>query len=268
MRNRSRCTGNFQYNVLESPDIGPLAGPTNQTEGDMSLRRSFFAAILSTMLFLALATLSSAAEKPDAALRAAFPQVKFDSITPSEIPGLYEVVSGQNIFYYNPEKELILVGEIYGKDLKNHTAERKGALAAKLVKDLPLDKAVKIGDGKKTIIEFTDPDCPFCRKAFEYFTKRTDVTRYIFFAPLAHPGAITKVEYILGAENKAQAYDAMMLGQEIPANAKPASESAKALAQEHLALAKKVGIQGTPTFFIDGQQVVGADTKRFDELLK
>jgi thiol:disulfide interchange protein DsbC len=220
---------------------------------------------------LGTAGVSSAAPdavKPEAALRAAFPQVNFDSMTPSDIPGLYEVVSGQNIFYYYPAKDLIVTGEIIGKDLKSKTAEHRGALAAKVVKSLPLDKAVKIGEGKKIVIEFTDPDCPYCRKAFEYFAKRTDVTQYVFFAALAHPAAITKIQYILGADNKAQAFDAMMLGQEIPATAKPVTEAIKALAQEHLALAKKVGIQGTPTFYINGEQVVGADTKKMDDLLK
>lgn len=236
----------------------------------MCFNRKSFAAFMSGALLLALAAVSSAATNPapDAAFRSAFPQIPFDSMTPTEITGLFEVVSGQNIFYYYPEKDLIITGEIVGKDLKSRTAERKGALAAKLVKDLPLDKAVKVGEGKKVVIEFTDPDCPYCRKGSEYFTKRTDVTRYIFFAPLAHPAAIKKIEYILSAENKAQAYDAMMFGQEIPATAKPASEAVKKLAQEHMALARKVGIQGTPTFFIGDQQVVGADTKKLDELLK
>ena len=215
------------------------------------------------------------AVKPADALRKAFPQVQVDSVTPTEITGLYEVVSGQNVFYYYPEKDLIVVGEIVGKDLKSRTGERKEALraaasaeAVKMVKNLPLDKAVKVGEGKFVVIEFTDPDCPYCRKASEYFTHRSDVTRYVFFAPLAHPGAITKIQYILGAENKAQAYDAMMLGQEIPASAKPVTDAVKALAEEHLALAKKVGIQGTPTFFLNGEQVVGADIKRIEELLK
>ena len=237
----------------------------------MSCKRSFFASILSVVLLLCFAAVSSAATealKPEEAFREAFPQVKVDSMAPTEIPGLYEVVAGQNIFYYYPAKDLIITGEMIGKDLKSRTAEHRAALAAKVVKELPLDKAVKIGDGKNSVIEFTDPDCPYCRKAYEYFTKRTDVTQYVFFAPLAHPAAIKKVEYILGAENKAQAYDAMMLGQEIPASAKPATEKVKELAQEHLALARKVGIQGTPTFFIKGQQVVGADVKKFDELLK
>ena len=237
----------------------------------MSFKRGFVASLLILAVTLGIAGVSFAASdavKPEAALKAAFPQVPFESIAPSEIPGLYEVMSGQNIFYYYPEKDLILTGEIIGKDLKSRTAERKAALAAKVVKTLPLDKAVKIGDGKHVVIEFTDPDCPYCRKAFEYFAKRTDVTQYVFFAALAHPAAITKIQYILGADNKSQAFDAMMLGQEIPANAKPVTEAIKALAQEHLALAKKVGIQGTPTFFIKGEQVVGADTKKMDDLLK
>lgn len=237
----------------------------------MSFKRGFVATVLSVgvMVFLAGVSLASSGPvKPEVALRAAFPQVKFDSVAPSEIPGLYEVVSGQNVFYYYPEKDLIVTGEIIGKDLKSRTAERRGAIASELVKSLPLDKAVKIGEGKKVVIEFTDPDCPYCRKASEYFTKRTDVTRYVFFAPLAHPAAITKIEYILGAANKAEAYDAMMVGQEIPTSAKPATEAVKALAQEHLAMARKVGVQGTPTFFVKGQQVIGADSQKLDELLK
>ena len=242
----------------------------------MWLNRKFFAALLSGASLFALAAVSSAAPiTPEAAFRSAFPQIPFDSITPTEITGLYEVVSGQNIFYYHPEKDLVITGELVGKDLKSRTAERKQALAStlmakavKAVKELPLDKAVKVGSGKKVVIEFTDPDCPYCRKGSEYFSKRSDVTRYVFFAPLAHPAAIKKIEYILSAENKAEAYDAMMFGQEIPANAKPASDEVKKLAQEHLALARKVGIQGTPTFFVKDQQVVGADVQKLDELLK
>ncbi len=242
----------------------------------MWFNRKFFAALFSGVLLLSLAAVASAAPiNPEAAFRSAFPQIPYDSITSTEITGIYEVVSGQNVFYYYPEKDLVITGEIVGKDLKSRTAERKQALsagvaakAAKAARELPLDKAVKVGEGKKVVIEFTDPDCPYCRKASEYFTKRSDVTRYVFFAPLAHPAAIKKIEYILSAENKAEAYDAMMFGQEIPATAKPASEEAKKLAQEHIALARKVGVQGTPTFFIKDQQVVGADIQKLDELLK
>lgn len=225
-------------------------------------------AILVVVSWLSSASAAPVVVKPEVAFRQAFPQVKVDSMEQTDISGIYEVVSGQNILYYVPGKEYIFLGEIFTKDGKSITAERKGALAAKLVGSLPLEKAVKVGDGKKVIIEFTDPDCPYCRKASEFLAKKTDVTRYVFFAPLAHPAAISKIQYILGSANKAKAYEEMMRGMEIPKAAPPVSNEVKALAQEHLELAKKMGIQGTPTFFISGQQVVGADTKKIDQLLK
>lgn len=206
--------------------------------------------------------------RPDAAFRQAFPQLKPDSIKESEVPGLFEVVSGQNVFYYYQAKDLLVTGEIYSKDGQNLTAERKQALAAAKLKDLPLDKAVKLGNGPKTVIEFTDPDCPYCRKASDFFKGRTDITRYVFFSPFAHPGAINKVYYILNATDKESAYQDMMSGKALPSPEPVYGAAVKSLAAEQLELAKMLGVQGTPTFYINGTQVVGADLKKIENLLK
>lgn len=212
--------------------------------------------------------------KPEAALKKAFPQIKVDSITASDINGLYEVVSGQNIFFFYPEKDLLLVGDIYNSTGQNLTGEKKRALKAKLqekaaekLKDLSLDKAVKVGNGPKKVIEFTDPDCPYCRRASEALKGRTDITRYVFLTPLAHPNAITKVHYILSAKDQEKAYHEMMEGKPVPAGAEYSKE-VKAQAAEHLELARALGVDGTPTFYINGQQVVGADMEKINGLLK
>jgi thiol:disulfide interchange protein DsbC len=42
----------------------------------------------------------------------------------------------------------------------------------------------------------------------------------------------------------------------------------KRLAKEHMDLARSVGVSGTPTFFINGKQVVGADFKQIEKLLE
>lgn len=208
--------------------------------------------------------------KPDVALQKAFPDLTFEQIGETGIQGLYEVVSGQNVYYFYPEKEYLFIGEIYTKEKRPLSADTKNRLreqALKMVKELPLEKAVKIGTGKNVVIEFTDPDCPYCRKASEFLKKQKNLTRYIFFAPFAHPQAISKIHYILNAKDKAAAYEEMMSG-------KPAAQgvvyddSITSLAQEHIAQARKVGVQGTPTFFINGQEVVGADEKRITELLR
>ena len=214
-------------------------------------------------------------EKPEAALKKAFPQIKIDSVTESDIKGVYEIVSGQDIFYFYPEKELLFVGEIRTLTGQNLTGNKKSALMAKLqkkalekLKDLPLDKAVKVGNGPKKVIEFTDPDCPYCRRASEALKDRTDITRYVFLTPMAHPNAITKVYYILSSKDQEKAYHDMMGGKPIPADSTEYSKEVKAQAAEFMDLARSLGINGTPTFFINGQQVVGADMDKINGLLQ
>lgn len=199
----------------------------------------------------------------------AFPQLKIDSMKMSEIPGVYEVISGQNVFYFFPEKELILLGDLVTKEGRSLTQDRRQSLMAEKFKDLPLEKAVKIGTGKHQVIEFTDPDCPYCRRASGALKGRTDMTRYVFFAPLAHPNALPKIHHILHAKDKSKAYEAMMGGAEVPKPV-PAEypEEIKRLASEHMDLARKVGVTGTPTFYLNGTLVVGADMQKIDSLLK
>lgn len=213
--------------------------------------------------------------KPDAAIKKAFPQLKIDNVVESQIKGLYEVTSGQNVFYFYPEKELLLVGEMYTTAGQNLTGEKKKALKEKAqkqalekLKDLPLDKAVKVGNGPKTVIEFTDPDCPYCRRASEGLKSRTDITRYVFLTPLAHPNAITKVYYVLSAADKEKAYHEMMEGKPLPSNSPEYSKEIKDQAAKHMEFARTLSVEGTPTFFINGQQVVGADMERINTLLK
>lgn len=208
-----------------------------------------------------------AMESPEATLRKAFPNMPVNTIVQTDINGLYEVVSGQNIFYFYPEKEYLIFGEMFTKEGKNLTAEKKGEIAAALVKDLPLEKAVKTGNGKTMVVEFTDPDCPYCRKAYDFFKERTDVTIYTFFSPFAHPAAISKIYYILNSEDRPKAYREVFEGKNPTEPAEGYSESIKKLAQEHIDLARSVGVTGTPTFFIGGKQVVGADFQKIEGLL-
>lgn len=218
---------------------------------------------------------ASLVAKPEAALKKAFPQLNIDSITQSQIGGLYEVVTGQEIFYFYPEKELLFVGEIRSLTGQNITGDKKRELKAKLqekalekLKELPLEKAVKVGNGPKKVIEFTDPDCPYCRRASEAFKGRTDITRYVFLTPMAHPNAITKVYYILSSKDQEKAYHEMMDGKPIPSSSAEYSQEVKDQAAQYMDFARTLGIDGTPTFFINGQQVVGADMDKINGLLK
>jgi thiol:disulfide interchange protein DsbC len=136
---------------------------------------------------------------------------------------------------------------------------------------LDLEKAVKVGSGKTMVVEFTDPDCPYCRNAEAYLQgKQQQVTRYIYFFPLAmHPEAKTKVQYILSAKDKTKAYLDVLTGHfdSGKAAASITPEGVK-LQQEHLDIARGYKIDAVPTFLIYGRIVKGFDPNKLDALIK
>lgn len=213
---------------------------------------------------------AAAEEKIEDTFKKAFPRVPFDSIKPTDIKGIYEVIKGSEIIYFISDPGYLFIGDMISKEGKSLTGERKGQLTAEKAKDMPLDKAIKFGSGKNTIVEFTDPDCPYCRKASEFLEQKKDVTRYIFFFPLPmHPDAENKVKYIFCAEDKAKAYEDAMKGklddQKYEKCNKP---EAAELLKAHKELAGKMGIDGTPFFIINGKKAVtGANTPEIEAAL-
>jgi thiol:disulfide interchange protein DsbC len=134
--------------------------------------------------------------------------------------------------------------------------------------DLDFSKAIKVGSGPKTVIEFTDPDCPFCRKASKYFDARSDVTRYVFFNPLArHPRAKEKVRYVLSQSDRARAYREIMSGRMDATASLPSSPEGVRLQEEQFEIAKKSKVDSTPTFLINGRIIEGFDLKKLEEIL-
>ena len=206
--------------------------------------------------------------KPETdSLKKSFPNLRVDSVTESPIKGLYEIVAGNQVFYFSPDGYLMF-GELWSKDGKNLTAEMREKVLAEKVKSIPLDKAFKIGSGKHQVIEFTDPDCPYCRKVDEFLAKRADVTRYVFFFPLRqiHPEAEKKAQYILSQKDREQAFREIISG---ALDGKPIPESAhkNGMLEEMEEVAKSVGVRGTPALWIDGIAVNGADIPRITALL-
>lgn len=206
-----------------------------------------------------------------------YPTIPIDSAVQSPIEGLFEIISGDKIAYYYPEKNILIIGNMI-QDGKNLTNQKMIELQARMIalqsekgKTIPLDKALRIGAGKHKVIEFTDPDCPFCRQAAEYFNSRADVTKYVFFLPLTnmHPQAEIKAKYVLDAQDKEKAYKEAMSGglDQKDLTQQKFSERANAWLSEHMDIAVKLGINSTPTFWIDGQYVQGADIRMFNQIL-
>ena len=129
------------------------------------MKKKIAVSIFFALVFVSVICGNLSAEKVEETLTREFPGADFDAVKPTDIKGMYEIVKDTDIIYYVPVPGYLIVGDIYDKDGRNVTEERKGELFAASAKTLPLDKAIKIGNGKNIIVEFTDPDCPHCRTA-------------------------------------------------------------------------------------------------------
>jgi thiol:disulfide interchange protein DsbC len=210
------------------------------------------------------------AATPEESFRMSFPDIPLVSIAPTAVPDLYEIVADGRILYYAPGPEYLILGEIMTKARKNLTQERNEMIIALKMKALPLEKALKIGNGPRTVIEITDPDCPFCRRASDYFATRNDVTRYVFLYPLPmHPKAEAKIRYIFCAQDRAKAYEEAMTGRLDEMKFTPCNDAAATeLVNVHKEIGRNIGIEGlgTPLSMIDGQVVRGANMPQIEKL--
>ena len=196
-----------------------------------------------------------------------------DSAAKSPVEGLYEMTDSRGgiVFYYAPKANMIFFGELLTAEMKSLTAAKRNALQQAKLKNIDIGKALVIGSGKHKVIEFTDPDCPYCRKAAEFF-KSKDVTKYVFLRPITqlHPKAEEKSKYILNAKDKAAAYYAVMGGKldKEDLSKQQVSNEAMEMLVNHANVANKVGVKGTPMFWIDGTYVAGANFPAIEALLK
>lgn len=224
-------------------------------------------------LLLAFPLLVSAADNSDLAavqssLGMNFPKIQAKRIAPTPVDGLYEILlPNEEILYFSPQSGHLIAGEIWTKEGRNLTRDSKAELMTAKVDMFPLEKAIKIGEGPNIVIEVVDPDCPFCREGSAFLSERTDVTRYIFLLPLEriHPNVTEKARYILSAEDPILAYEEAMGGR---FDNEPVPDfKDNGLLDEHLAVTRKVGLNGTPKFWINGQFVSGNNLQAIEQLL-
>ncbi len=238
----------------------------------MNRQAVFFTFTVFLLLGLILSSLVSA-ETVEDSFKKMFPRHRFDLIRESEIKGAYEVIKGTDIGLFFPEPGYLIVGDfaMIDRDGKNIAEKKRNEFFLAKTRTLPLDKALKIGSGQNTVIEITDPDCPYCRRAAAFFERRSDVTKYVFFLPLPYnKDAENKIKYIFCAEDKTKAYYEAMQGKLDNRKYEACSrQDAVDLLKTHKDITTGLGISGTPSFIINNSTVVvGADLQKIEGALK
>lgn len=121
-----------------------------------------------------------------------FPSLKIDSINPSPLPGLFQVMAGGSVLYISTDGRYAVSGDII--DLNNDQANltetaRKEARVTGL-KTLGEDQMIifPAKDPKYTISVFTDIDCGYCRKLQSEVPKMNDLGITVRYLPFPRSG--------------------------------------------------------------------------------
>ncbi|MDD4356677.1 MAG: DsbC family protein [Smithellaceae bacterium] len=198
-----------------------------------------------------------------------FPKNTYETFTETPMKGVYEVYNGKQVYYYLPENDVLLLGNIVTKDGKNLTQESNSKKMAAKMAALPLDKALKIGNGKTAVVEFIDPNCHYCKLSFDFFNKRKkEVTLYIFFFPLSEDSE-KKIRHILCSKNMEQSFNDV-LGGKVDGNSRLnlcGDKNVEDRLRAHFHAASKIGVRGTPLLYIKGRIVPGFDQPVIEKLL-
>ena len=216
-------------------------------------------------LALLLALFATAAVANEAAIRKALEAKigasKIEGIQPSPIPGLFEVrvrtANGPQILYTDATGTHLIDGSIYhiasGRDL---TEERLRKLTAIRFEALPLDQAVKIqrGNGRRTLVMFSDPYCPYCQQ-FELTLQKIDgIVVYVFMYPVIRPQNADHSKAVWCSPDRAKAWLELAIQHKRPAAAADCDNPV----EKNLELGRSLRVTSTPTLILPtGERIAG-----------
>ena len=189
------------------------------------------------------------------------PDMEISAIAESVMPGVYELVSGAQVFYLTPDGRYMLEGSII--DLENRvdiSEERRGGLQVSLIEEVPEDQMVvfnnQSGDADRWITVFTDTDCGFCQKLHAEIDTITDANirvRYLLFPRAGIDSASShELQSVWCSSDQQEAMTIAKSGGRVP------SATCQNPIESHMAVARQVGLRGTPLIYLDnGTKIPG-----------
>jgi len=227
------------------------------------------------LLILAALVASPLAAANEAAIRqtveAKFSGVKVEGVSPAPVAGLYEVRvrlpdGSPQVLYADAQAHHLFLGSLIDtRSDRNLTEERMRRLTAIDMAALPYELAVRVqrGNGRRTLVVFTDPYCPACQELEKTLIRIDDITIHYFMYPVIRPELADHSRAVWCAPDRAKAWLDLALRAKPPANGANCENPVDRV----IDLGRRLGVGSTPTLFLaSGERIRGGP--RREQLLR
>jgi thiol:disulfide interchange protein DsbC len=185
------------------------------------------------------------------------PNGQADSIEPSVIDGLYEVMIGTQIYYVSKDGKYLFNGKVYDIDKRQDlTTPKTEKVKAAAIEAVGEDNMIIFAPDKyeHTITVFTDIDCGYCRKLHQEIDQYKELgirVRYLMF-PRAGVGSASykKAVSVWCADDPQTALTKAKAGETIE------EKECDNPVSSHMQLGQAVGVNGTPALFLEGGEMM------------
>lgn len=191
------------------------------------------------------------------ALAKVFPNTQAESIKPSEVPGLYEVVVGPTLLYMSADGRYLMQGKLIDIEAREDVTEPKLAAArVQALNKVGEDKMIIFGvkPAKYTVSVFTDIDCGYCRKLhseIDQYLAQGITVRYLFFPRAGEDSeSYRKAVSVWCTKDRNTALTQAKRDQ--PVERKECENPVL----QHMDLAKAMGTNGTPMIVTEGGEII------------
>ncbi len=181
-----------------------------------------------------------------------------EAVPSAELDGFYEVVFGQNIFYFSADGRYALRGDLYDvAENRNLTEERRGRARLDTLGRLGEESMIVFApsEAKHTVTVFTDVDCSYCAKLHRQmadYNRRGIAIRYVAF-PRAGIGSPTydKMVSVWCADDPHQAIGDAKFGRPVP------ERTCDNLVSAQYVAGQEIGVRGTPAILLQSGELLG-----------
>ncbi len=226
------------------------------------LKRTLLAACL------AVFSMAGAAAETDgqalvAKLKSLRPDIPIERVSPSPLPGIYQLeLAGGTVFYGTEDGRYLFAGDLYelgDEDLINLAEQGRIEKRQALLATVDTDDMIIFppsGQRNAVISVFTDVDCGYCQKLHQEVPRLNEMgveVRYLAY-PRAGVGSrsFQKIVSAWCADDQKTAITALKSGQTIPD-----AECSNPVAAQY-ELGQELGVSGTPAIVLeDGRLLPG-----------